>query len=180
MLRWMVDARPTNTPGHKLRVVSPSFRCCNTRLASQAAVWMRQDLSEVCLYWRYQQQKKLHLSPYKPRTLLCTASKAYPSRYLPHHSHQTLGTMSALWGWVRYPFYAGSSLFGLGSAALYYYQKYPMPSPKISIPMLTTPSAKSFTPATFPQELAQTSLGPPSTALKTTKNSQSQHLMVKL
>lgn len=32
--------------------------------------------------------------------------------------------MSALWGWVRYPFYAGSSLFGLGSAALYYYQKY--------------------------------------------------------
>jgi fermentation-respiration switch protein FrsA (DUF1100 family) len=32
--------------------------------------------------------------------------------------------MNALWGWVRYPFYAGSSLFGLGSAALYYYQKY--------------------------------------------------------
>ena len=32
--------------------------------------------------------------------------------------------MSALWSWVRYPFYAGSSLFGLGSAALYYYQKY--------------------------------------------------------
>ena len=32
--------------------------------------------------------------------------------------------MDALWGWARYPFYAGSTLFGLGSAALYYYQKY--------------------------------------------------------
>jgi hypothetical protein len=32
--------------------------------------------------------------------------------------------MDALWGWARYPFYAVSTLFGLGSAALYYYQKY--------------------------------------------------------
>jgi len=32
--------------------------------------------------------------------------------------------MSALWGWIRYPFYAGSTLFGVGSAALYYWQKY--------------------------------------------------------
>lgn len=31
--------------------------------------------------------------------------------------------MSALWGWVRFPFYAASTLFSLGGAALYYYQK---------------------------------------------------------
>nr|OQO20002.1 hypothetical protein B0A51_12264 [Rachicladosporium sp. CCFEE 5018] len=30
--------------------------------------------------------------------------------------------MSTLWGWVRYPFYTMSSMMGLGSAALYYYQ----------------------------------------------------------
>lgn len=87
--------------------------------------------------------------------------------------------MSALWGWVKYPFYAGSSLFGLGSAALYYYQKYCAPTSNKIRRILTPFSARSSTHATFPQEPAQTSLGLHNTALKTTKNYQSQHPMAK-
>lgn len=87
--------------------------------------------------------------------------------------------MNALWGWVRYPIYAGSSLFGLGSAALYYYQKYVHPFILEKKFTLTSSPARSSTHATFPQEPAQTSLAPLNTASKTTKNSQSQHPMVK-
>jgi fermentation-respiration switch protein FrsA (DUF1100 family) len=58
--------------------------------------------------------------------------------------------MSALWGWVRYPFYAGSSLFGLGSAALYYYQKYTMPLPKNALNGTNTTSSEIIYPRNIP------------------------------
>lgn len=77
-----------------------------------------------------------------------------------HRILRNLSTMSALWGWVRYPFYASSTLLSLGSAALYYYQKYVLDILSPFTYMLNLlPAVRSSTLETSLQELGQMSHG---------------------